>query len=263
MLTGKQIYSARKARHWTQAQLAERVGVSSEAISKWEHDVYAPDEFNKDILREVLGLDYLEEDGSLRNGRLFNEDRMSSFLKGKLGSGKYPNALEALAFAKEEHFGQLREPIELGIPYIIHPLTMACHALAMGLEDDVLLSAILLHDVCEDCNVSPVDLPVCTEARDVVRLVTKSRAGFSEEAYYERILDNPKACLVKCIDRCNNLSGMALGFPPAKIREYVFETEEWYPALLRVVKEVPAFNNAAWLLSYQIRSLLQTAKRIE
>lgn len=29
MLTGKQIYAARKARHWTQAQLAERVGVSS------------------------------------------------------------------------------------------------------------------------------------------------------------------------------------------------------------------------------------------
>ena len=263
MLTGKQIRAARKAREWTQTQLAEKVGVSTEAISAWERNVYAPDEFNKEVLCEVLGLDYLEEDGSPRNGRLFNEDRMSSFLKGKLGSGEYPNAIRALTFAQEEHFGQLRKPKELGIPYIIHPLTMACHALAMGLDDDVLLAALLLHDVCEDCNVSPVDLPVCSEVRDVVRLVTKPKTGFSEKAYYEDILDNPKACLVKCIDRCNNLSGMALGFSPVRIREYITETEEWYPALLRVVKAVPEYNNAAWLLSYQIRSLLQTAKRIE
>lgn len=263
MLTGKQIYAARKAKHWTQAQLAEKVGVSSEAISKWEHDVYSPDELNKEILCEVLGLDYLEEDGSPRNGRLFNEDRMSSFLKGKFASGDYPNAMKALAFAKSKHYGQLRKPKDLGIPYIIHPLTMACHALAMGLNDDVLLSALLLHDVCEDCDVSPVDLPVCTEAQNIVRLVTKPKKGFSEQAYYEAILDEPAACLVKCIDRCNNLSGMALGFSPAKIKEYIRETEEWYPSLLRTVKSVPEYNNAAWLLSYQIRSLLQTAKRID
>lgn len=263
MLTGKQIRAARKARGWTQTELAEKVGVSVEAVSKWEHDVYAPDAFKKELLCEVLGLDYLEEDGSPRNGRLFNEDRMSSFLKGKLGSGEFPNALAALSFAKEKHFGQLRKPKELGIPYIIHPLTMTCHALAMGLNDDVLLAALLLHDVCEDCNVSPVDLPVCPEVRDVVRLVTKPKSGFAEGAYYEAILDNPRACLVKCIDRCNNLSGMALAFTPAKIRKYISETEEWYPALLRVVKAVPEYNNAAWLLSYQIRSLLQTAKRIE
>ena len=263
MLTGKQIYAARKAKHWTQAQLADKVGVSSEAISKWERDVYSPDSFNREILYEVLGLDYLEEDGSPRNGRLFNEDRMSSFLKGKLSAEEYPNAVKALSFAKKKHAGQFRKPRELEIPYIIHPLTMVCHALAMGLEDDILLAALMLHDVCEDCNLSIVDLPVSSEVRDIVRLVTKSKAGFSEEAYYEAILDNPKACLVKCIDRCNNLSSMALGFPPAKIREYIYETAEWYPSLLRTVKSVPEYNNAAWLLSYQIRSLLQTAKRIE
>jgi GTP pyrophosphokinase len=44
---------------------------------------------------------------------------------------------------------------------------------------------------------------------------------------------------------------------------YVKETEEWYPRLLRVVKAVPEYNNAAWLLSYQIRSVLQTAKKID
>ena len=40
------------------------------------------------------------------------------------------------------------------------------------------------------------------------------------------------------------------------------ETERYYPTLLDVIKEQPEYNNAAWLLSYQIRSLLLTAKRI-
>ena len=68
---------------------------------------------------------------------------------------------------------------------------------------------------------------------------------------------------MKCIDRCNNVSGMALGFTPERVKKYVKETEEWYPRLLRVVKAVPEYNNAAWLLSYQIRSVLQMAKKID
>lgn len=264
MITGKQIVAARKSKGWSQAELAEKIGVSSEAVSRWERGFYEPDDANAELLSDMLGLNYLEENGSPSNARLFDEVRMSAFLKGKLGAGDYPNALKALSFAKEKHAGQLRKPKELNVPYVIHPLTMTCHALAMGLEDDVLLSALLLHDVCEDCNVVPEELPVSAETQEIVQLVTKpkNKAAFSEQTYYSAILDNPKACLVKCIDRCNNVSGMAIGFSPAKIKEYVAETEEWYPSLLRAVKAVPEYNNAAWLLSYQIRSLLQTAKRI-
>ena len=262
MLTGKQIASARKAKGWTQAQLAELIGVSSEAVSKWERDVYEPEATNAELLCDVLGLNYLEEDGTPSNAGLFDEVRMSSLLKGRFRTGSFPNALKALDFAKENHSGQLRKPKELGIPYIVHPLTMTCHALAMGLEDDALLAALLLHDVCEDCCVLPEELPVCAEVQEIVSLVTKPKTSFSEKDYYEAILDNPKACLVKCIDRCNNVSGMAIGFKPTKIKQYIAETEDWYPTLLRAVKAVPEYNNAAWLLSYQIRSLLLTAKRI-
>ena len=37
--------------------------------------------------------------------------------------------------------------------------------------------------------------------------------------------------------------------------------DEWYP-LLDVVKAVPEWNNAAWLLRYQITALLETFKRL-
>ena len=68
---------------------------------------------------------------------------------------------------------------------------------------------------------------------------------------------------MKCIDRCNNLSSLAAGFTDERIRDYVEETEKYYPALLQVIKEQPKYNNADWLLSYQIRSLAQMARRIQ
>ena len=265
MTIGEKIALARKNRGWTQSKLADRIGVSSEAVSKWEHDHYAPDAEKLKRLDELLGLHLLEEDGRPVNARLFNEDHMSAYLKGKLNANDFPNASRALTFAKEKHEGQLSYPKRLRIPYVVHPMTMACHALAMGLEDDVLLAAVLLHDVCEDCGVSPVDLPVCVEVREIVALVTKpaDKRLYSAEKYFGAILKNPKACLVKCLDRCNNVSGMALGFSTDRMREYIEETEEWYPQLLRRVKAEPEYNNAAWLLSYHIRSVLQTAKRID
>ena len=98
--------------------------------------------------------------------------------------------------------------------------------------------------------------------QEIVKLVTKPKHGFSESAYYAAIAKNPKACMVKCIDRCNNVSGMAIGFAVERMQDYIEETEKYYPVLLKVIKGVPEYNNAAWLLSYQIRSLLLTAKRI-
>ena len=81
--------------------------------------------------------------------------------------------------------------------------------------------------------------------------------------YFDAIAENPKACMVKCIDRCNNLTTMASGFSSAKRAEYIEETKTWYPRLLRIVKSRPEYNNAAWLLKYQIKSLLETAEKIK
>ena len=262
MITGKQISEARKRKGLTQAALSDLIDVSPEAVSKWERDAYSPSPEKEERLYHVLGIPFLEDDGTLNNGRLFDEDHMSAFLKGKMSNGPFPEALKALTYAKEKHEGQLRKPISLQIPYINHPLTMACHALAMGLEDDVLLAALLLHDVSEDCGVPAESLPFSREVQEIVKLVTKPKHGFSESAYYAAIAKNPKACMVKCIDRCNNVSGMAIGFAVERMQDYIEETEKYYPALLKVIKGIPEYNNAAWLLSYQIRSLLLTAKRI-
>lgn len=262
MSLGTKISNVRNAKGLTQAELAEKIGVSTEAVSKWEQDKYRPGPDKLKKLKWLLKLDLYEEDGEIRNLRLYDEEHMSGFLMGKLNGGRFPEAAKAMPFAKDKHAGTFREPREAKIPYINHPLTMACHAFAMGLEEDVLLAAILLHDVSEDCGVRPDELPVSAEAQEIVALVTKPQKPFSEAEYYDRIKGNPKACLVKCIDRCNNLSSMSMGFSDEKIAEYVKETETYYPELLRIVKQCPEYNNAAWLLSYQMRSLIAMARRI-
>ena len=60
---------------------------------------------------------------------------LECFLKNRLDAGCFPESLRALEFAKEKHAEQFRKPEELGIPYINHPMTMACHALAMGTSE--------------------------------------------------------------------------------------------------------------------------------
>ena len=82
------------------------------------------------------------------------------------------------------------------------------------------------------------------------------------KAYYKGILANPKAALIKCMDRCNNLTTMSWGLSRERIYRMIRETEEYYPKLLVVVKATPEYNNAAWLLKYQIESMLDIYKRL-
>jgi GTP pyrophosphokinase len=49
---------------------------------------------------------------------------------------------------------------------------MACNALGMGIRDDDAIATILLHDVCEDCDVTPDELPVTDAVKHSVDLVT-------------------------------------------------------------------------------------------
>jgi len=80
--------------------------------------------------------------------------------------------------------------------------------------------------------------------------------------YYEALSANSKAALVKCIDRCNNLTTMSWGLSRDRIYRMITETEKYYPALLDVIKAVPEYNNAAWLLKYQMESMLDIYKRL-
>lgn len=66
MTLGAKLQKLRKARAWTQEQLAEKIGVSRQSLSKWESDGALPDTANIILLADLFGVttDYLLRDAA-------------------------------------------------------------------------------------------------------------------------------------------------------------------------------------------------------
>ena len=270
MSIGTNLRSLREDRGLTQEQVAEALGVSFQAVSSWERDEYKPDTDRLIRLAEVYDVSVsaiLEEKSRIFRTKdaIYNWEHMKTYVKSTAKNFKLYNTLRASEFAVEAHEGQNRKRSE--IPYIYHPLNLACHALSMDLAEDELIAACMLHDVVEDCGKTFEELPVNEETKELVRLLTRKKPGDEDreealKAYYEGIAGNPRAALIKCMDRCNNLTTMSWGLSRKRIYRMIRETEEYYPRLLEVVKATPEYNSAAWLLKYQMESMLDIYKRL-
>lgn len=331
---GRKIAERRKVLQLTQNELAERVGVSFQAVSSWEREEYAPDieklprlaralvtsvaflleeqsaegqpekgRTVKEQSAEKQGAKVLPEKvqtagehsaekqtgqelqaGSIKRRpageqpveehetetwrpkeRMFSEKNMYTFVRSAAVSRNLSQTMRALPLMKKYHAGQTRKGKEK-IPYIVHPLMMACHCLALGLSDDDILTTALLHDVCEDCDVTPDDLPVTDSVKKSLdRLTFVVLDGETKEQakarYFAAIPGDRIATIVKVIDRCNNISTMAVSFPRKKIMEYIKETEQYVMPLLVIMKNTyPECYNAAFLLKYQMRGILESLK---
>lgn len=57
MTLGQQIKEAREKKNMSQEELAESIGVSRQAVSKWENDTASPHGINRETLAQVLELD--------------------------------------------------------------------------------------------------------------------------------------------------------------------------------------------------------------
>lgn len=190
---------------------------------------------------------------------IFNADKMYTYIRGFANGLEMHQTLRAMSFAREKHNGQTRKS---GDPYIVHPLTMACNALSMGIKDDNIIATILLHDVCEDCEVSPDELPVNDTVRRGVELMTFTvMDGETKETaknrYYNMLLDSKEASFTKLIDRCHNVSTMAGTFTKEKLKSYIDETRQYVFPLLRKIKEkYPDESNILFVLKYHMVSVV-------
>lgn len=193
----------------------------------------------------------------------FDEEKMYTYLEKYATVNNLTQTLAVLPYAKEMHKNQFRKGKDK-VPYIHHPLLVACHALALGLEDDDLISTALLHDVCEDCGIAVEDLPVNATTKEAVGLLTKTSNNYGKtdkekEPYYSAIAKNPIATMVKLIDRCNNISGMAAAFSKEKMMRYIKETQDWfYPMMQQASKDFPMYSNQIFLIQYHMTSVIET-----
>ena len=276
MQIGEQIRTLRKKQGLTQAALAERLYVTPQAVSQWERDITIPDTDKLADIATVLHTTVNKLTGGETAGQdwtiadaLFSPEHMYSRLVSTAQIEKLSETYAALPYMKEKHAGQTRKPTLFSgkqAPYIVHPLTMACHAHALGIREDKILATILLHDVCEDCGVAPEELPFSEEVREAVRLLSfqvqpgETRAD-AKERYYATIAENRVARIVKILDRCNNISAMASSFSQKKLISYIDETETYVMPMLEKAKyAIPEYADAFYLLKYHMRSVLESIK---
>ena len=267
---GSRMAKARRDSGMTQSDVAEQLNVTFQAVSLWERGETLPDTDNLIGLANLLDVSVsslVEDRGGYvfkTRKNIFDWSHMKSFVKITATAKNMRNTLKALDFAIKAHDGQTRKKSD--IPYIYHPLNMACHCLAMGIDDDAIVAACLLHDTVEDCGCSYDELPVDDETKKLVQLMTHEKNDDDRERimkkYFDGLASDPKATLIKCVDRCNNLTTMSWGFSRGRIYRYIAETEKYILPLLKIVKNEPDYNNAAWLLQYQIESMLDIYKRL-
>lgn len=199
--------------------------------------------------------------------RFFDETQMYTYIETYALEKNMDQTLNALPYACKMHEGQYRKGEE-AVPYIYHPLLVACQALSLGMDSDDMIATSLLHDVCEDCGVTPEELPVSDCVKKAVALLTKDAAYDSKsyeckEKYYNAIAKNELATIVKILDRCNNISGIAGGFTRKRMLEYIEETEEWFYPLIRNAKtDFPEYSNPLFAMKYHIISVVEAIKHM-
>lgn len=272
MTLSERLISARKKNGFTQSDVAEKLNVSFQAVSLWERGETTPE---IDKLVDIASLYQVSLDWLLTgkteervlfdfqdslSDRLFNEDRMYTYVKTYASVKGLYQTSKILPYARDLHKGQVRKGKDK-VPYIYHPLLIACHALSLGLDDDNMISTAVLHDVCEDCGVTVDELPVNSATKEAVALLTKSDEVDNEQ-YYQQIAKNPIATMIKLLDRCNNVSGMAAAFSKEKLVDYIKETENYvYPLLQNAKTGYPMYSNQIFLIKYHMTSVIETIKR--
>ena len=149
-----------------------------------------------------------------------------------------------------------------GKPYIDHPRRVVANLQSLPEyqvlsrhEQSAAAAAAWLHDVVEDSGTNGfphVRLShlfgkgISVEAVDVIKLLTRpeDKSTAAQDAYYQGILNNPLALLVKWADIADNLNEQRLSLLPAELQK---KAREKYAHALEVLQMSPAQNH--WLVA--------------
>ena len=194
-----------------------------------------------------------------------NVEKMHTYLRGFLTGANMSEASKALQYARKAHEGQTRRSD--GSPYIVHPLGMACYAVALGLRDENIISTILLHDVVEDCDKQVEYLPVNDTVKRAVKYMTITTFDTDTSKietkcrYFNELLDCPEALICKALDRYNNLADMPANFTADGTAKNIAETEILLLPVLKKAKEIyPELADILFVLRINLSTLCEAIK---
>ena len=200
---------------------------------------------------------------------IYDEEKMFTYLRGYLRGARFLESEKALSFARDKHSGQTRAD---GQPYIVHPLFMACYAVALHGTTDDMVATILLHDVVEDCAVPLSALPVNDNIKRGVKFMTITPFEGEDKAaikrrYFNELIESKEALICKGLDRFMNLSTMEGVMDERSIKKNVIETHELLMPVLHSAKSrYPELSDALHIIRTNLRALyvnLAIVHRIE
>ena len=183
-------------------------------------------------------------------------ETMFTYLRGRLDGPGFEQSRAALVFARKSHGDQLRKG---GLPFIVHPLSMACDAIACKGATDEIVATILLHDVCEDCKIPISALPVNDVVKQGVKLMTIRPLQGEEKTetkrrYFQELLESKEAVICKAFDRYNNLNDAEGNLTEEAIVKNIIETHELLMPVLKEAKyEFPELSD----MMHTIRTALK------
>ena len=198
----------------------------------------------------------------------YDKDALRRELENFFRVNERPQAQKALEFAWEKHAEQTRIN---GQPFIVHPLYVAKYGISIGADTDEQIAIALLHDVCEDCDIEPEELPFSEEIQRGVRYLTfKYDYGESDDPddrqlkkiiakseTYARLIEEPRSLVCKGIDRYHNLT-TAEELSEDRVLKNVLETHRFllpviYNAL--TARKYRAYHDQLYAISINLRSL--------
>ena len=255
---GERISYYRKSRGLTQAELAELMEVSFQAVSSWELGRYAPDLSRINKLADVLGipaerlLSDMPESALPVRTRFSNEEHMYTFLKTACRSAR--NIPKLLPFCREAYAGQTLPGTD--VPFFNLPLSMACHCLSLGLGETAAEAALVSNVPLMPGHGNTV-LPVDEQTAAAVRLFVRAGRGSYEKAAFEK---DTLASLLLILDAVHRPT--AGKYTAAETRALALKAEERALPLIPVLKKgTPAENDAAWVLSFILMQQTELIRR--
>lgn len=156
---------------------------------------------------------------------------------------------KAIILATSAHDGQFRKHSKL--PFIVHPLEVMSMLYRIGVTDEEVLSAAVLHDTLEDTSVMYDEIVMQTNKRvaDIVVELTYNGNSHVEKAEYLNSFGTKSipALSIKCIDRiCNVLDFYKTDKEYA--RKYLFKARGLFKAFYPRMREFDenVFDGIDW-----------------
>lgn len=187
--------------------------------------------------------------------------KMFTYARGACSDGLHPETMKALGEMRTKHAGQIRKS---GQPYIVHPLSLICLALGLGLRDDSLLAMLAYHDVIEDTHTLISELDTTNEIKLDVECITFRKGPHetkleAKKRYYENLIKRQNSAIGKALDRCDNLSTMEEDMSDESIIKNVYETHYFLLPMLKDAKELwPVYANQLHVLRFMLKALTNT-----